>query len=350
MLPCPAALLLFLITLFMPLSAAAAARTAAVLGASGAVGTEVVRSLVDSGWQVVVLNRRPVDKFTGVDGVTSHVVNMESRAALESSCEEVMSAAKASALFITMGVGAPSKTKGQAGADILERVDVTLPSACARGAKRAGVKHVSILTAVGADADAKPDTDDGPFDLIPMARAGGPLYNNVKGRVENNLKDLGFSTLSTFRPAALLGTPNTPRFVEIISRILDPVLPAKYKSSDIAVLADAMVIDSEDKLGKAEGASEFDVFEGEVRSFKTVYVRPFATLTRHLARCSLSIICTRAPRRPRTILGQRICNNKRCWGLFKLHFELRAKFKLRFRHSTSDIRRTIWYSSYSSSG
>jgi len=276
LLPSPAAtLFLPLFTLSMPLSAAT--RTAAVLGASGAVGTEVVRSLVDSGWQVVVLNRRPIDKFSGVDGVTSHIVNMENIAALESSCEDVISAAKASALFITMGVGAPSKTNGQAGADILERVDVTLPSACARGAKAAGVKHASILTAVGADADAKPDTDDGPFDLIPMARAGGPLYNNLKGRVENNLKDLGFSTFSTFRPAALLGTPNTPRFVEIICRIVDPLLPAKYKSSNIAILADAMVLDSEDKLGKAEGtASDFDVFEGEVRSFKTGVYCTFA--------------------------------------------------------------------------
>lgn len=146
LLPSPAAtLFLPLFTLSMPLSAAT--RTAAVLGASGAVGTEVVRSLVDSGWQVVVLNRRPIDKFSGVDGVTSHIVNMENIAALESSCEDVISAAKASALFITMGVGAPSKTNGQAGADILERVDVTLPSACARGAKAAGVKHSSILTA-----------------------------------------------------------------------------------------------------------------------------------------------------------------------------------------------------------
>jgi len=55
------------------------------------------------------------------------------------------------------------------------------------------------------------------------------------------------------------------------------LLPAKYKSSNIAILADAMVLDSEDKLGKAEGtASDFDVFEGEVRSFKTGVYCTFA--------------------------------------------------------------------------
>ncbi|GMH51288.1 hypothetical protein TrLO_g8363 [Triparma laevis f. longispina] len=246
----------------MPL--ATVARTAAVLGASGAVGTEVVRSLVDRGWDVIVLNRRPVDKFEGPAKVTQHVINMETETELKESCEKVMSAAKASALFITMGVGAPSKTKGQKGADILEMVDVSLPSACARGAKAAGVTHITILTAVGADSAAKPDKDDGIFNLFPMARAGGPLYNNCKGRVENNIRELGFPTLSTFRPAALLGTSNTPNAVAVIGRAVDFLLPVKYKCSEISVLADAMVLDSEDKLrGKGGESKDFDIFEGE---------------------------------------------------------------------------------------
>jgi nucleoside-diphosphate-sugar epimerase len=238
-------------------------RTAAVLGATGAVGTEVVRSLLDQGYSVVLINRRSVEAFDK-PGVTQHVVPMDD--SLESSCASIMAAAKVSSAFITMGVGAPSKTKGQAGADQLRAVDVTLPSACARGARRAGVEHVGILTAVGADASSTPDADDGFLGLLPMARAGGPLYNQCKGQVEVNIKELGFPTFSTFRPAALLGTPNTPQIVEVVGRAVDFLLPAKYKCSEIATLADAMVLDAGEKEGAGgaefEGA-EFAVFEGE---------------------------------------------------------------------------------------
>jgi len=254
-------------------SCAAIARTAAVLGATGAVGTELVNTLVDQGWNVVLLNRRSVDKFTNKPNITQHIVPMDDESALESACAGVIREASASSLFISMGVGAPSKTPGQEGADILKRVDVALPSACARGAKAAGcVQHVSILTAVGADADAKPNLDDGFLKLLPMARASGPLYNQQKGIIEQNIKEMAFPTFSTFRPATLLGTPNTPPTLAAIAPKLDWLLPVKWKSSQIKTLAKAMVFDCETKLmggdnGNVDGTTssdaQFDVFEGQ---------------------------------------------------------------------------------------
>ena len=50
-----------------------------------------------------------------------------------------------------MGVGAPSKgTEAE-----LRRVDLELPTAFFESAKGAGVQHASVLTAVGANKDAR---------------------------------------------------------------------------------------------------------------------------------------------------------------------------------------------------
>ena len=62
--------------------------------------------------------------------------------------------------------------------------------------------------------------------------------------------------MSTFRPSALIGTPNTPGFVAAMFGVIDPVMPARYKSSDINTLAAAMVLDAEGRLllsGAADG-------------------------------------------------------------------------------------------------
>lgn len=252
---------------------AATRKTAAVLGATGAVGKEIVKSLTARGWEAVLLNRREVADVDGEGNRIRQVVvpmkGGEGGGPLESSCEEILRKEGVDAVFVSMGVGAPSKYGGEEGAALLKRVDVDLPTACARGARKVeSVKHFSILTAVGADVKAVPDKSDSMFGLISRARAGGGLYNHCKGKVEENIRSLGFPTFSTFRPAALLGTPNTPASVAFIMGLIDPILPSKWKCSDISILGEAMVKDAEDKLSAQEAGEvadtfEFDIFEGE---------------------------------------------------------------------------------------
>jgi nucleoside-diphosphate-sugar epimerase len=243
--------------------ASGAGKRAAVLGATGAVGTEIVKSLVARGWDsVIVLNRREVSTFDGMPGVKQQLVTFDSgevNGEFEAACAAVLGAApNVDALFVALGVGAPSQ-KGVTAAQF-RRVDEALPTACARGAKTAGVKHVSILTSLGADSTAIPAAKDGY--VLPRTHAGGGLYLQVKGRVENNLRGMGFASVSMFRPAALIGTPNTPRFVEIISPWVDWMLPVKYKMTKIHRLSAAMVLDAEEKLDNTTtgGAA---IFEGQ---------------------------------------------------------------------------------------
>ena len=53
--------------------------------------------------------------------------------------------------FFYTGVGAPSKVTREE----LNLVDVLLPTAFCEVSKQCNVKHVSLLTAVGADINAK---------------------------------------------------------------------------------------------------------------------------------------------------------------------------------------------------
>ena len=156
------------------------------------------------------------------------------------------------AVFITMGVGKPSTVSE---AD-LRRVDVELPSAFAGGAKAAGAAHCSLLTAVGADIAAQPS-------YFFRTSAGGGLYNHCKGTVEASVQRLGFASSAAFRPAALIGTPNTPAAVAWASKKLDSIVPAKYKSSHINTLAAGMVRHAEQQVSERAGAdSGFQIFEG----------------------------------------------------------------------------------------
>lgn len=64
----------------------------------------------------------------------------------------------------------------QASREELERVDLQIPTAFAQASKSSGcVRHISLLTSVGANADAKPG--------ILGTSAGGGLYLGTKGKV-----------------------------------------------------------------------------------------------------------------------------------------------------------------------
>lgn len=81
--------------------------------------------------------------------------------------------ASVSACFVTMGVGKPSKVSPEE----LERVDLQKPTAFATASKASGcVRHISLLTSVGADADAKPSRIGG-------TSAGAGMYLGIKGKV-----------------------------------------------------------------------------------------------------------------------------------------------------------------------
>eukprot|EP00904_Undaria_pinnatifida_P013794 jgi/Undpi1/9545/HiC_scaffold_27.g12001.m1 len=153
-----------------------------------------------------------------------------------------------------MGVGKPSKVSREE----LERVDLAIPTAFAKASRDAGcVRHISLLSSVGADASLKPGRLTG-------TTAGGGMYLGTKGKVEKNFEDVGLESAAFFRPAMLIGNANTPGWGPLASKLVTWMLPKKYKEIHIEALGGAMVkaaVLSLDKKGpptaRYEGSSLF---------------------------------------------------------------------------------------------
>eukprot|EP01062_Namystynia_karyoxenos_P025924 TRINITY_DN202_c0_g1_i1.p1 TRINITY_DN202_c0_g1~~TRINITY_DN202_c0_g1_i1.p1 ORF type:complete len:280 (+),score=87.82 TRINITY_DN202_c0_g1_i1:102-842(+) len=238
---------------------AAAARcafpmVAAVLGGSGNVGSALVRDLVASGsWsQVHLFGRRELSDWAGHPKVVQHVVNMS---AIREEAEGPLRDAQVAAAFVTLGIGATSKLPpGPEGKQELMRVDCDIPAAFGAAAKAAGVRHFSLLGAVGADESQT-------YGSIMGARAGGGWYRHVKGLAERRVRELEFPTAGLFRPATLIGCTNTPGFAQWLAPKLDWLVPISWHSIHIERLARCMARQAESAL--LEGEPAVYVAEGE---------------------------------------------------------------------------------------
>jgi uncharacterized protein YbjT (DUF2867 family) len=207
---------------------------AVVLGATGAVGTEVVRALLQSPRfaRVTTLGRRPF----GIPGAPSdklahHVVDVFDPTTYESLLDGHAAA------FCTLGLGQPSK----AAREELYRVDVAAAADFASACKRRGVSHFSLLTAVGANHRSR------------------SFYLRCKGEVEEKVRKEGFPRASFFRPSMIMTPANRYGLVQALFLAgypcLDPFLlgPLRpFRSVKVEDLGKAMAVNAEHARSGAE--------------------------------------------------------------------------------------------------
>lgn len=113
--------------------------------------------------------------------------------------------------------------------DAYRLIDHGMTLAAASAAKKAGVQEVHLVSAIGADSQAK------------------IFYNRLKGEIENNLLQLAFDRTYIYQPALLIGARQEKRigekFAQWISPLLDSLLNEKvmkYHSVKAHELASAM--------------------------------------------------------------------------------------------------------------
>lgn len=210
-----------------------AAMRAAVLGGTGSVGKEVIKALVacKECEKVVMINRREIDlKEFASAKVEQRVVDMDKLDQLSDN----LRASSVNTIFVTLGVGQPSKLPKATGKEELMRVDCTLPTRFFQSAKAADVGTVALLTAVGSDINSK-------YSSFTKTGAGGGWYKHVKGQVEANATAAAFKHTGIFQPATLLGSAATPKTFGWVMSKVDWMLPTKYKSIEISDLGQKMV-------------------------------------------------------------------------------------------------------------
>lgn len=194
-------------------------KKALIAGATGMVGRELVEQLIkDASFDAVtVLVRNRVAAWDNHPRVEQVVVDFEQLDALP---PELF---RGAFVFCTLGTTIKkAKTK-----DNFRRVDHDYPLGLGQLAERYGSDGVLVVTALGANAKS------------------AVFYNQVKGRLEADLKALNLSKLHLFQPSLLLGEREEHRtgekFAMGLAKLLPGVLFGKYRPIAGRTVAQAMI-------------------------------------------------------------------------------------------------------------
>lgn len=184
-------------------------RSVMVLGATGLVGRECLRLLLDdpSVTRVVALVRRPLSDSTPAK-LRVEVVDFE-RLASRGDLFAV------DQIFCALGT-----TIKQAGSQAaFRRVDLEYPLAVAKLGVEHGAQDFLLVSALGASARSR------------------IFYSRVKGELEDALRTLPYRSVTIVRPSMLVGERSETRLGEQIATRIGWLAPGKYKpvlASDVA--------------------------------------------------------------------------------------------------------------------
>ena len=194
--------------------------SAIVLGATGNVGGRIVQLLIKNPQcrKVLVVTRRKTDAFAH-PRICEIVVNMDR---LE---EEV--APHAQGVDIALAAFGVGKGSARMPEEDVRKIEIAYPEAFCRVAKAGGARVGGVMTAVGADPEAR------------------VKYTKIIGEKEKAVESVKFDFLGVYRPAVILANSNTPGVLGYVMPLLHWAMPSKYHSIHKNDLARAMVAQSE---------------------------------------------------------------------------------------------------------
>ncbi len=217
-------------------------RTAIILGASGLVGTEVLKQLlvdmdISEGFKPTH-STSTVSAPKGLDPSFEKIKFFVRKAIsiTHPKLEQIIvdfdtignysDSIKGDVVFCC--IGTTIATAGSKEAFI--KVDYTYPLEFAKIAKQNGVENFLLISSIGAD------------------KAASNFYLKVKGDIELALEKLNFESLIIVRPSMLLGDRKESRFAESIGKIFMKLFSfvfigklKKYKAIQASAVAKAMI-------------------------------------------------------------------------------------------------------------
>ncbi|MCB1190296.1 MAG: NAD(P)H-binding protein [Leptospiraceae bacterium] len=171
-----------------------------MLGATGAVGQQVVKTLINMPLtRLTLLGRRELEGVTG-HSVTQHLVDIHN----PTSYQDFLIGHKTA--ICTLGVGQPSKMSKS---DFL-KIDKDAVLKFATACKQAGIRHFELLSSVGANSSSF------------------SFYLRTKGELEDGLRALNFELLSLFHPSMILTPTNRYGLSQQITLITWPLLSPMF--------------------------------------------------------------------------------------------------------------------------
>jgi uncharacterized protein YbjT (DUF2867 family) len=193
--------------------------SAAIVGATGLVGSELVTQLLaNDRFNVAhILARRLLEATDPVrdSKLVQHQIDFKRLAQSDWPASDI--------LFCCLGT-----TIKKAGSQAAFReVDFDYVVESARRARSAGARRLVVVSAMGANPDSR------------------IFYNRVKGEMEGSVAALGYESVVILRPALISGERRERRPIERVwqaaFKIGNRILPPKYRSVPAKSIAAAMV-------------------------------------------------------------------------------------------------------------
>lgn len=205
------------------------ARSALLVGATGLVGSHVLRRLLESAAYARVTAWVRRDLGVTHAKLSIEIVDFERLAQLRVEAEDVYCC-----------LGTTIKRAGSQAA--FRRVDHDYPVALARAAARDDAKRLLVVSALGANPDAT------------------VFYNRVKGEMEEDVRAAGVARTYFFRPSLLSGPRSEERIGEkvglVVGAVLGPLL-GKFRPIHADLVAAAMLkVAAEDSPSRSVESDE----------------------------------------------------------------------------------------------
>jgi uncharacterized protein YbjT (DUF2867 family) len=189
---------------------------AVILGGTGQVGGAAVDELlaIRECREVVMITRKPIATRARVRNVVLDTGATDFAQRTAALAREVLGHGPASAVSC-VGVGAGSARWSD---EELQRLEVGVVGAFARGCRDAGITQFCLLTAVGSTAHS------------------WIRYARIMGLKEDTLRSIGFSRLAIFRPGIIVGNSHTPSWAGWLGKLV----PGPYGNIDQQILGRAI--------------------------------------------------------------------------------------------------------------
>ncbi|HAS46967.1 MAG TPA: oxidoreductase [Microscillaceae bacterium] len=210
-------------------------KTAIIVGATGLVGNELVKQLLqDNTYQKVKVLTRKSLKITDdkLEELLIDFDNLDNYQDFFAGSDDAFCC-----------LGTTTKKSGKEG---LYKVDFTYCHEFAKIAAQKNVRQFLLISSLGASADSR------------------YYYSRVKAEIEEAVKKLPFSTVHILRPSLLIGDRNEVRIMEDLGRVFNAAfntfIPNKYKGVKAKTVAIFM-----QKIAQKPGSGQFTHESNHIR-------------------------------------------------------------------------------------
>ena len=194
--------------------------TAVIIGATGAVGKEILKEILGSEYyeRVYVLGRNSITSLPDEERLTKIIIDFENINFDTSILENA---------DVFASLGTTIKTAGSKENQRKIDVDYTVNFSKLCDGK---VRSFNVVSAIGANSKSK------------------NFYNSLKGELEDKLKEMNLGTLRIFQPSLLISKREDKRFLEEIFMKVAPIFQfvlkgktKKYSPIEASLLGKEMV-------------------------------------------------------------------------------------------------------------